>query len=187
MVNRGSNASRDEIKSGLAGPLFMRANVQMNHGVAVIIVMKPEVSHPIDIHSTAVIHTPTPKTAHASLLIAGLAVFLFSGVAMSGVAILQWFQGSTEPAGEIFAQGRLSAATSAPPGTDQAPAKSKCEECGVVDSNRRIASMGNSPVFYEITLRMSDGSIRVLNDAKPAALHPGEHIILIGGFIPSGR
>ena len=138
----------------------------------------------------AVINTPTLKTEHVPILIAGVAALLFSGVAMSGVAILQWLHGSSEPIGEVFVQGEFreaSATSGALPGNGQASSKPRCEECGVIDSNRRIAATDNAPVSYEITLRMSDGSMRVLHDARPASLRPGERITLIGDLNRSGR
>lgn len=118
---------------------------------------------------------------------AGLAAFLFSSVAMSGVAILQWFHGPSEPiTGGIFAPGQFSATTGLSD-VVQALVKPRCEECGVVDSNRRLAATGDTPGTYEITVRMSDGSMRILNDSRPASLRPGERIVLIGGLTAPGR
>lgn len=164
----------------------MRANAQILSGVAVIIIMRFEVSHPIEICSTAVMTTPTLKTVHVPFLIAGLAAFLFSGVAMSGVAILQWFQGPSEPVSGILAAGQ-NPPTGVLSDLAQGLVKPRCEECGVVDSNRWLAATGDAPGIYEITVRMRDGSMRVLNDPRPASLRPGERIILIGGHNPPGR
>lgn len=131
------------------------------------------------------IRTATLKTIRAPLLIAGLATLLFSSVAISGVAILEWFHGRSVALGEVVAEDHLAAAgapASPLPVLVRAPLKPNCEECGVIDSTRRIATAGSAEVVYEITLRMSDGSTRVLTDARPATLHRGERIILISGL-----
>ncbi|MFA6312671.1 MAG: hypothetical protein WC681_14410 [Sterolibacterium sp.] len=132
------------------------------------------------------INRPLPKSMHAPLLIAGLAALLFGSVALSGAAILDSFRGYFAPVEEIVAPVQLSE-TAALTGGGQTSAKPRCEECGVIDSTRRIAATGASAVSYETTLRMSDGSTRVLNDSKPASLNRGEHIFLIGGENPSDR
>jgi len=40
---------------------------------------------------------------------------------------------------------------------------------------------------YEITVRLADGSSRVINDAKPARWRPGERVIVIEGANPSNK
>ena len=127
-----------------------------------------------------------PQPMHVPLLIAGIAAILFSAVAMAIVPIIRSFHSSFEGGDGIFAQEQLTETSAAalsivPSGTGKARVKARCEECGVVESMRRVAAVGNSPAIYEITVRMRDGSTRVSSDASPANWHPGERIILIGG------
>lgn len=89
-----------------------------------------------------------------------------------------------------------------------ARAKGRCAECGVIVSVREIgardegagpgatsgAVAGNQdelPVtairHYAITVRLADGSSRVINDANPASWRPGERLIVIDGANPSNR
>ena len=90
----------------------------------------------------------------------------------------------------------------------EARVKGKCAECGVIVSMREIdareegaglgatfgAVAGNqdgirakSTRSYEITVRLADGSIRVINDANPASWRPGERLIVIDGANPTHR
>lgn len=86
--------------------------------------------------------------------------------------------------------------------TDNFPAQSevnelvrtKCEECGVVESTRMIDQNNEGPgenagryemtrksKISEITVRMSDGASHVFTDASPANWRPGERVIIIEG------
>jgi len=85
--------------------------------------------------------------------------------------------------------------------------RTKCPECGVVESWREIVPDGSdhadtavvqqgrtSPQnrapqlkSYEITLRMKDGSSHRFVDANPANWRPGQRIILIGQSTPASR
>lgn len=130
-------------------------------------------------------NTPGQKIQYLPFLIAGWVALIVSNLAMPGEPVVNWFLGSSASAGSVPAPALFPDATAATLGhsTATAPAmKPRCDECGVVDSNRPIAATDSSPVSYEITLRMSDGSMRVLNDPNPASLRPGERIILIGGL-----
>ena len=128
-------------------------------------------------------NTQISKFSMVSILIAGLAAVLFSSVALTIVPA------TTRQAGPISgapAAAVSSYAGAADPLADRAAdagegrAKARCRECGVVESMRALASMEAS-AGHEITVRMRDGSARVLSDAGPASWRLGERIILIGG------
>lgn len=80
--------------------------------------------------------------------------------------------------------------------------KVKCAECGLIVSMREITgndggfhrtaasviTVGNQvqapvkvPRRYEITIRMADGSSRVIGHDNPASWRPGERVIVIAG------
>ena len=131
--------------------------------------------------------TRPPKSMHMPLMIAAIAAILFTAVAMASLPIMGWLHASFKSIDRIFAQERtpeaaLSAATS---GAGQARVKARCDECGVIDSMRRIDAVGDTPASYETTIRFGDGSTRVLRDASPPNWRPGERINLIGGGDPS--
>lgn len=86
--------------------------------------------------------------------------------------------------------------------TDRFPAQSevnelvrtRCEECGVVESTRMIDQSNESPgenagryemtrkpKISEIIVRMSDGASHVFTDASFANWRPGERVIIIEG------
>lgn len=90
----------------------------------------------------------------------------------------------------------------------KARAGKKCAECGVIVSMRAIeghdddsgpgaaggtTAGGRDDVrvrsikSHEITVRLADGSNRVIRDANPARWRPGERMIIIDGANPSGR
>ena len=119
-----------------------------------------------------------PKSMQLPALIIGIGAILFSIVAMTKAPIAGWYY--LAGAGKVSAQqlGELAAAHS---GTRQVRVKPKCNECGEVESMRRVNPEGDSPAIYEIKVRMRDGSIQVSHDANAANWHRGEHIILIGG------
>ncbi len=59
--------------------------------------------------------------------------------------------------------------------------RSSCDSCGVVESVRRLEPVGDTPVTYEFTVRLRDGSIRTSSIANTARWHAGDRIMLIGG------
>ena len=137
-----------------------------------------------------------------TLLITGIAVILFS---TAGIArMMGWGPNSTEDPGDILALDQAAPV----PTTNEARVKGRCPECGVIVSMREIerhdqdsdpgaaggataASRGETRVkwtkSYEITVRLADGSSRVINDAKPARWRPGERVIVIEGANPSNK
>ena len=124
------------------------------------------------------------------LLMTGIAAILLGALAMTIVPIAAWPHGSSDFLDGISAPAQASETsaatlTVAQSGDGQARVKSKCDECGVIQSMRRVAAVGNSPATYEITVRLRDGTTRVNSDASPANWCPGERMILIGGADPS--
>lgn len=127
---------------------------------------------------------------HLPLLLAGIAVIVLSAVVMTSAQATRWIHDSMAVAGELFAPVPLPDAQDAAPsatGTSEARLKGQCDECGVIDSVRALAPVGDLPASYEIKVRMSDGSIRTLSDASPASWRRGERIKLIGGTSPPGK
>lgn len=122
-------------------------------------------------------------------LIACVAAILFSTVAMTMVPLMGWRHSSSESLDQMSAQEQMPetpAAMLTRSGAGRARVKARCEECGVIESMRRVAPEGISPSIYEITVRLGDGSTDVFSDATPANWRPGERIILIGGRSQSG-
>ena len=137
-----------------------------------------------------------------TLLMTGIAVILF---ATAGFArIVGWGPNSTDDSGDILALEQ----TAPVPATSETRVKPRCPECGVIVSMREIerhdqdsdpgaaggataSNRGETRVkwtrSYEITVRLADGSSRVINDAKPARWRPGERVIVIDGANPSNR
>ena len=126
------------------------------------------------------------EVPHLRLLIAGVAVIL---LATSGIAaVMAWMPVAGDVAEVGLAPDRPPSAAgpvgaeaqiSAEPTEDDAHARSKCEECGIVASTREIP--GKPARTYEVTVRMQDGSNRVFLHAGPANWRAGERLILIAG------
>ena len=129
---------------------------------------------------------------HVPLLITAIAAIMLSIVAIAIVPVIGWFHGSFEGFDRIFTHEQLPETPAAPIWVDasragHAQVKARCDECGIVESMRQFAPEENSPAIYEITVRMRDGSTRVLSDTNPANWRPGERIVVIGGGKQSGR
>lgn len=121
----------------------------------------------------------------------GFAVLLAGGIAIGYLAI------SALGAGTAPGASWLSAAVAAPAIEVRPATAYGCAECGRIASTRRIEApdapaevnaAGTAGVIeaklaraYEITIRLKDGSMRVVTDAHPANWRPGERVILIGG------
>ena len=136
------------------------------------------------------------------LLITGIAVILFSTAGFA--RMMGWGSNSTDESGDILALDQ----TAPVPATSEARAKPRCPECGVIVSMREIKARnedsgpgaagglvaGNqdetrvkSTRSYDITVRLADGSSRVINDANPARWRTGERLMVIDGVKPSNR
>ena len=141
-------------------------------------------------------NSQTNKSLHLPLLVGGIAAILVSGIAIGSLAIsAQGFNGIPAPA--------------EPPEAATAPAIAavgarayRCRECGVIVSTRaleaphettgvnasgRIAGANRGEIKekpvrnFEITVRLRDGSTRVVTDANPARWRHGEKVIIIAG------
>ncbi len=123
------------------------------------------------------------------LLIAGIAVILFSSAGIARIA--GWNPISSGGAGVLVLDGLPAV-------------KARCAECGVIVSMRGIELRNESTGFgaigrnqdetrvkstksHELTIRLADGSSRVINEASPAKWRLGEHVIVIDGANPSNR
>jgi len=137
----------------------------------------------------------TIKPLQLPLLGGGIAAILVSGIAVAFLA--------------ISAQGFSAASVAAEPPEAAAPIVAaavarayRCAECGVIESTRKIEARGEQtgakaprrmaagsrdeleaqpPQSYEIVIRLQDGSIRVITDAKPANWRRGEPVTIIAG------
>jgi outer membrane lipoprotein SlyB len=129
-------------------------------------------------------------------LITVMVIILLSSAALA--RMMGWSPNSADDSGGILALDR----TAPVPATSEARVETKCPECGVIVSMREIevrnddakpgatggaVAGGQSGTrvqttrTYEITVRLSDGSSRVFNDASPARWRSGERVILIDG------
>ena len=125
-------------------------------------------------------HTPITKSSRIPLLIAGIAAILFSTAAATSAPLRAWINNSpatATAATEAAAQAQLDDL----PDPIEPRSRTKCPECGVVESMRSVAQGGNLPALHEITVRLRDGSIRVSSQVNPAQWRVGERIILIDG------
>lgn len=141
-------------------------------------------------------NTLVNKFPHLSLLVGGIAAILVSGIAIASLAISgQGFQGVAVPAGALDA-------VAAPVIAAADTRARRCAECGVIESMREIKApqettgidafggiaagsrgvSGATPLrVYEITIRLRDGTMRVIQDAKPAAWRHREPVTIIAG------
>lgn len=134
------------------------------------------------------------------LLITGIAIILFSTAGFA--RMMGWGPNWTGDPGDVLALDP----TAPVPTASAARAKARCAECGEIVSMREIEkydedsspgaagaavagnrdeTRANSTRSYEITVRMADGSSRVINDANPARWRPGQRLIVIDGANPS--
>ena len=120
-------------------------------------------------------HTQIIKPPRISLLITGITVVLFSTAAATSAPLLDLLNKRTAANTSVRAQ------VDALPDSAEPRPKTKCPECGVVESMQCVAGEGNSPALYEITVRLRDGSTRVSHHTSPAQWRLGEHLLLIDG------
>ncbi len=136
------------------------------------------------------------KPLHLPLLVGGIAAILVSSIAIGSLAV------SAQDINAIVAPAEPPAALAVPAIGPPGARAYRCSECGVIESTRKIEgpdensgvnapgriAAGNQggieakPVRnYEITIRLRDGSMRVITDAKPARWRHGESVIIIAG------
>jgi hypothetical protein len=134
------------------------------------------------------------------LVITGIAIVLFSTAGLA--RMMGWGPDWTDDSGDVLAPDR----TALVPVESKARTRAGCAECGEIVSFREIEShdegtepgtagaetagnagkpRANSTRNYEITIRMADGSSRVIDGANPAKWRTGERLIVIDGTNPS--
>jgi hypothetical protein len=138
----------------------------------------------------------TNRLLHRPLLVGSVAAILISGIVIASVAIsAQSFDGVL--AGAPPADASALHASAAPVGHVY-----RCPDCGVIESARQIegpaeqTGAGASGRMaagkrdgieaqsfrnYEITVRMQDGSMRVIKDPRSARWRQGEPVTIIAG------
>ena len=135
------------------------------------------------------------KPLHLPPWAGGISAILVSGLAMGTLAIAAYGYNG------IFSFNDPTAATVAPAIAGPGVRASRCAECGVIESTREIETPadetdGNASGHIaagrgiagtrvrnsEITIRLQDGSMRVITDANPARWRPGERVIIIAGM-----
>jgi len=144
-------------------------------------------------------NTQANKPRHLPLLVGGIAAILVSGIALGSLAI------SAHGSDSALAPAKPTAAAVAPAIAAPGPGTRayRCGGCGVIESTRKIEApdentgvnasgrraAGNRGAIeakplenYEITIRLQDGSMRVIRDAKPARWRHGEQVTIIAGL-----
>lgn len=156
-------------------------------------------------------------SAHASRfacpprLTAGMAAILAGATGIATAMIwLGASPGASDPAPVLDSLPAAVAEHNVPErvAADGIRARPKCPGCGVIVSMREVDLQGEASSqavaggvltenseearltparSHEITIRMADGSGRVINHASPASWRPGERVVVIDGASPSGR
>ena len=141
--------------------------------------------------------TQTHKPWHLAQLITGIAVILLSSAGFA--RIVSWGPNSTDESGDSLAPDQMPAAQT----TSEARVNANCAECGTFVSMRQVESKDTGPGAarggtagnqdesrlkatrgYQITVRMADGSSRVIEAANSATWRKGERLIVIAGAMP---
>jgi hypothetical protein len=133
---------------------------------------------------------------HLRLLAAGVAAILVSGIALESLAI------RAQDSSAMRAPAKPRAAAAAPEIAGPLAGAHRCAECGVIESTREFEASdaktgvgasgwiavcprgetGRKPVLsHKITIRLRDGSVRVITDARPARWRHGEQVTIIAG------
>ena len=134
------------------------------------------------------------RLVHRPLLAGSIAAILVGGVALASIAI--------SSQGSVFAAAPPAASAALPVIAAPVGHTYRCPDCGVIESAReigapdeetavkspgRIASGNRGGIAarpfrnYEITIRMRDGSMRVIEDHKSARWRQGEPVTIIAG------
>jgi outer membrane lipoprotein SlyB len=134
------------------------------------------------------------------LVITGIAIILFSTAGLA--RMMGWGPDWTGNSGDVLAPDRMPLV----PAASKSRTRASCAECGEIVSFREIErhdedtvpgaaggeTAGNADKpranptrNYEITIRMADGSSRVIDGANPARWRTGERLIVIDGTNPS--
>lgn len=142
-------------------------------------------------------NTHAKKILQLPLLAGGIAAILVSGIALGSLAI------AGRDLNAIRTPAKPPAAVAAPAIAEAGAGARRCAECGVIESTREIETsdaktgVGASGWIavcsrneigrkrarsHEITIRLRDGSMRVITDAKPAKWRHGEQVTIIAGL-----
>jgi hypothetical protein len=119
---------------------------------------------------------------HSSSIAWRLAILAIAVVLITGVCY-----GSVKGVSAVFAADSSPSLPSLADDPNDVGGTTRCDECGVVESVRRLPSTATAPANYEITIRLSNGTIRVEHDTHSATWHPHERILLIDGSTIAGR
>ena len=124
------------------------------------------------------------KPLRSPLLLGGIAATLVGCMAIASLAVLaQGAHDVSAPAESLVA----------PASAEPVMRNYRCADCGVIESTREIDAPGRIDTErhggievktlrnYEITIRLQDGSMRVIRDAKPAKWRHGESVTVIAG------
>jgi len=139
-------------------------------------------------------NTQAPKFAHMPFLFAGITAVVFSSLAATLLHGMEWPPESFGAEDATYARS-LSPAVPAPtpvaPAVAEAQVKARCDQCGVIETVRATAATADSSADtsagYEVTVRMRDGSTRMLLAASQATWRHGERIIVIDGGNANAR
>lgn len=156
----------------------------------------PDASKPeFETLKRAEMNTKVGKFLSMTLLAGGIAAILVSGIAIGSLAISAKGSNSMSAPAEPLA----AAHAGAQPGNGD----HKCAHCGVIESTQeieapwdrtgvdasgrlmvctRVGDGRKSVRGREITIRLRDGSMRVIKDAKPAKWRHGEQVTIIAGL-----
>jgi len=141
-------------------------------------------------------NTQTNKLLLRPLLVGSVAAILISGIAIASLAIPA--QGSNG----VVAPAKAPVAAAVPASAAPVGHSYRCTDCGVIESTREIegpdeqTGVGASGRMaagrrggievkpfrdYEITVRMQDGSMRMIRDPNSAKWRQGEPVTVIAG------
>jgi len=142
--------------------------------------------------------TQANKFLRLPLLAGGVAAIVVSGIAIAALAIAQPSLDGSAVSAEAMQMATV------PADTAGGSRSKSCAECGVVESKRKMemsdewAGAYAAPLRtaagrqggialkplqnYEFTIRLRDGSMRVVTDANPAQWRLGERVTVIAGL-----
>lgn len=127
------------------------------------------------------------KLLQVPLLLGSIAVTVGGGIAVASLA------GRAQGANDVPAPAAAAEELVAPDGAAPAMRNFRCADCGIIESMREIDAPGRIDTEssggiearplrnYEITIRLQDGSMRVVRDPKPARWRHGESVTVIAG------
>jgi hypothetical protein len=147
------------------------------------------------------------RFAHLALPIVGVTAILTGATAIAAVMI--WLDAPSSVLDPVPALNNPVAAHTVPErASDGVRVRPKCPGCGVIVSMREVDPQSEASALaapdgvlasnpgevrsaparnHEITIRMADGSSRVINHASSASWRPGERVVVIDGAGPSSR